>query len=276
MSLPEIYTSVDEIDALKQRVIMAGDLARRIGERTTFGIYFKSHDNPVTDADLESNRVLTEFIRTTYPYDAIVSEEDYTEKTKHSLDEIRREKRRVWFIDPLDGTKEFIAELPYYTVSVGLIVDGRSEIGFVYSPMRNLLIWGGEKYGYHKNEKKIGTSKKKPQTLAECKIVLSQNEVEDGLFKKLLKLVPEENISLVGSIAYKLAFTAAGEYDLTISMRPKADWDMAGAAAFYRRKDLEILDRKFKPLTFNNKSVYSNGLIAGKTSAVDLYKEFAG
>lgn len=263
-----------ELGELRNAVIQAGDLIKRIGERTTFGIYFKSFDNPVTDADLESNRILTDYLKEHYPQDAIVSEEDYTDQNRESLDELRGTRDRIWSIDPLDGTREFIAELPYYTVSMGLILNNRAELGFVYNPVKQVLIWGGEKYGYFKNDKKIGSPRKLPQKLSDCKIALSQTEYDDGLFKKLAKEVPKENITFIGSIAYKLAFTAAGEFDLLISKRPKADWDISGGAAQFSRKGLALYDKKFKPLGLNGKKIYSDGLIAGKSSAIELYKEF--
>ena len=87
----------------------------------------KSADNPVTIADLESNEVLKSTILGAFPSDGWLSEEtaDSDERLK---------QKRVWIVDPLDGTKEFIGEIPEFCVCIALVEDGTPRVAVEYNP----------------------------------------------------------------------------------------------------------------------------------------------
>ena len=77
----------------------------------------KSEDNPVTLADLESDRAIAARLRAAFPEDGMLSEESLSDPT-------RVEKRRVWIVDPMDGTKEFTKKIPEFAVSIALVENG--------------------------------------------------------------------------------------------------------------------------------------------------------
>ncbi|HEX9446161.1 MAG TPA: inositol monophosphatase family protein, partial [Candidatus Binatia bacterium] len=87
----------------------------------------KSKNNPVTVADLEANRKIQEVLLGRYPEDGWLSEE-----SKDNSDRLRAP--RVWIIDPIDGTREFIEGIPQFSISIGLAVAGRPVVGVVYNP----------------------------------------------------------------------------------------------------------------------------------------------
>lgn len=92
----------------------------------------KSDASPVTQADHAANAVIVEALRREFPGDAILSEE-----SKDSPE--RRAARRVWIVDPLDGTKEFLAQNGEFSVMIGLVEDGEPVLGVVYLPDGDLL-----------------------------------------------------------------------------------------------------------------------------------------
>lgn len=92
-----------------------------------FDVREKSKNNPVTTADLEANRLIRERIRKTYPNDGWLSEEDEDDTRRLALS-------RVWVVDPIDGTKEFIEGVPQFAISIGFVVDGRPKVAVVFNP----------------------------------------------------------------------------------------------------------------------------------------------
>ena len=92
----------------------------------------KSRGNPVTTADLNANRAIREILAGRFPDDAWLSEED-------ADDPKRLDRSRVWIVDPLDGTREFIRGIPEFCVSIGLAVNGSPVLGVIYHPLRREL-----------------------------------------------------------------------------------------------------------------------------------------
>ena len=92
----------------------------------------KGHDNPVTAADLEANEIIHRHVSTAFPDDGWLSEE-----TADSTD--RLAKRRVWIVDPLDGTKEFIQHIPEFCVCIALVEHGRPVVAVEYNPAADRL-----------------------------------------------------------------------------------------------------------------------------------------
>ena len=85
--------------------------------RGKYDVHEKSKNNPVTTADLEANRIIRERIAINFPDDGWLSEEDADSAHRLALS-------RVWVVDPIDGTKEFIEGVPQFAISIGFVVDG--------------------------------------------------------------------------------------------------------------------------------------------------------
>lgn len=97
----------------------------------------KEDRSPVTAADLASNRVIESWIRSRHPSDGIISEESLAATYAN-----RKQWNRIWFIDPLDGTTEFIAGRNEYGVSLGLAIHGTIQQGVIVAPELGLVVWG--------------------------------------------------------------------------------------------------------------------------------------
>src|SRR5262249_20083116 len=100
----------------------------------------KAHDSPVTEADLEANQCIQTRLHEAFPHDGWLSEE-----TRDS--EARLSQARVWVVDPLDGTKEFINHIPEFCVCIGLVEHGVPVVGVSYNPVREELFAGGRGLG---------------------------------------------------------------------------------------------------------------------------------
>ena len=98
----------------------------------------KEDNTPVSNGDLEVNKILTEKINDLTPQIPIVSEETSHNKSKKDL-------KNFWLIDPIDGTYDYINDLDEFTLNAGLIINNRAVAGIIYAPAKNRLFYSYEK-----------------------------------------------------------------------------------------------------------------------------------
>jgi myo-inositol-1(or 4)-monophosphatase len=210
----------------------------------------KGEDSPVTEADVEANHCIQDIISHAFPDDGWLSEE-----TRDS--EARLAKTRVWVIDPLDGTKEFIKRIPEFCVSIALVETGTPVLGVIYNPERDELFASRQGGGISVNgapAQVSGTSQ-----LSAARFLASRSEDSRGEWDEFKS---ELTIDLTGSVAYKLALLAAGRGDATFSLTPKNEWDICAGAALISEAGGRITDRRGQPLRFNNPKTLLPGIIA--------------
>lgn len=183
----------------------------------------KAGGDPVTEADLavdaELRRILPQ------PGEGWLSEE--------SVDnEERLGKRRVWIVDPIDGTREFVEGIPEWCVSIGLIEEGRPVAGGIHNPATGERIMGsvGGGLGYSGSTPVSGAT-----GLAGAKVGASRSELRRGEWERFAE-APFEVVPM-GSVAYKMALVAAGRLDATWTLVPKNEWDLAAGAALLAASD---------------------------------------
>jgi myo-inositol-1(or 4)-monophosphatase len=203
------------------RIHEALEASREILSAFTPGSVDSEHKpghGPVTEADLQVDAKLREML----PRDgeAWLSEET-------ADDHVRLSARRVWIVDPIDGTKEFVRGRPEWCVSVGLIEDGRAVAGGILNPETDELVLGALETGVTLNGE--------PVHLRECSqlegavVLASRSEIRRGEWEDYdgAGLVIEP----LGSVAWKMAKVAAGKADATWTLKPKNEWDVAAGAA---------------------------------------------
>jgi len=182
--------------------------------RTDVGHWEKSEDNPLTLADLESDRAIGAKLRAAFPDDAILSEETVDDAS-------RLAKERVWIVDPMDGTKEFTKRIPELGVSIGLVVAGEPVVGVIFNPVADGCVWASKGDGCFRNGTRVRVS---PVTRLDAVVIASRTEISRNQFDPYAGWFKE--IRPVGSIAWKLACVASGEGDLNVSVAPKNEWDV--------------------------------------------------
>src|ERR1700685_3972011 len=182
---------------------------------------FKSGDDPITEADRVSNRVL---------YNTLVRDGDGWLSEESVDDPSRLQKKRVWIVDPLDGTREFAAGIPEWCISVGLVENGHAIAGGIRNPATGETFLGSLGTGLIYNGSTALCSQTK--CLSSATILASRTEVKRGEWKQF------ENcpfaVKAVGSVAYKLALVAAGVADATWTLCPKHEWDVAAGGGFVK------------------------------------------
>ena len=204
-----------------QRIHSALESARQIFARFTLGAIeaeYKAGHDPVTEADRAVDAVLRqELLR---EGEGWLSEE--------SVDDLSRlEKKRVWIVDPLDGTREFVAGIPEFCVSVAMVEDGIPVAGGICNPATNEIFLGSLDSGVTYNGKPARASQR--TSLEGAVILASRSEIKRGEWKRFETAAAR--VRPMGSVAYKLALVSAGLADVTFTLTPKHDWDIAGGAA---------------------------------------------
>ena len=177
----------------------------------------------MTQADLEANEAIHGILSRAFPDDAILSEE-----TRDSPERLAAE--RLWVIDPLDGTKEFIQAIPEFAVSIGLTLRGVPVVGVIYQPLTRECFWGARGAGAHVDEERVRISR--TERLEDAVVFSSRTEMGRGQMDPYKEMFKE--IRPVGSVALKLALIAAGRGDLWISAAPKSEWDVCGGDLLVR------------------------------------------
>lgn len=202
-----------EMDVLCQAVRQAGREVQTLADEG-FQTAHKANQSPVTCADLAADRVLKGALLDAFPETGWLSEE-----TRDDL--ARLQTQRIWIVDPVDGTLEFVEGIPEYAVSVALVDAGRPVLGTVYNPATDTLYAAAIGQGVTRNGELVKASRPPadpPVALA------SRSEVKRGEWDAFEGLL---DVQVCGSIAYKLARVAAGEADMTFSLGPKNEWDIA-------------------------------------------------
>ncbi|MGA7625020.1 MAG: 3'(2'),5'-bisphosphate nucleotidase CysQ [Candidatus Acidiferrales bacterium] len=211
---------------------------------------FKQGDDPVTEADRAANGALREIL--VRHGEGWLSEESADDLT-------RLKKTRVWAVDPIDGTREFVAGIPEWCISIGFIENGRAIAGGICNPATDETFLGSIGSGVTYNGRQACASRRK--TLSGATVLASRSEVNRGDWERfrngLFAIRP------MGSVAYKLALVAAGLADATWTLCPKHEWDVAAGVALVKAAGgfAQVLDNPF--LTFNNKPCLLPNLLAG-------------
>ncbi len=243
-------TSYDEI---MQRIQSALDATRPIFARFTPGeiaTEYKTGHDPVTEADKALDVALRkELLR---EGEGWLSEES-------ADDLIRLEKKQVWVVDPLDGTREFVAGIPEFCVSIAYVENGRAVAGGIFNPATDETFIGSWADGVTYNGKPAQASQR--TKLKGAVVLASRSETKRGEWDQFAHA--EFTVKQTGSVAYKLARVAAGLADATFTLTPKHEWDVAAGAALVESAGGFVSTLQETPLCCNNKSPKISGLVAG-------------
>ena len=199
--------------------------------------------HPVCDVDLEVNAFLREQLTALDPEAGWLSEE-----TLDASDRI--ERSRLWVVDPIDGTRDYLRGRPGWAVSVALVEERLPRIGVLAAPMRDEH-WTAERgKGAWRNNVRLQVSGR--QELAGARVPADQLPIVDAD----LVAVPKPN-----SIALRIALVAAGEADLVATLRWGFEWDIAAAALIASEAGATVTGALGQPLGFNTASGEAFGVL---------------
>jgi myo-inositol-1(or 4)-monophosphatase len=221
------------------RVREAGEIARRFfgGEYKSWN---KSRGNPVTEADIE----IDSFLRTTL-LDARPSYGWLSEETVD--DPARLFSKRMFIVDPIDGTYGFLKHRPDFTIVAAVVENGRPVAGAIYNPIKEEMFEATKGLGARKNGAPIQVTARSnfagARLLAEKKVM----EPARWVHPWPASLIAETR----ASAAYRMALVAAGEFDAMLSLSPKSDWDVAAGDLIVHEAGGRVTTREHDLLIYN-------------------------
>jgi len=220
---------------------------------------FKAAGDPVTEADTAVNAVLLRELP--QAGEGWLSEE--------TADDARRlECRRVWVVDPLDGTREFVAGIPEWCVSVALVEDGAAVAGGVCNPATGQTVLGAQGHGVTLDGAPCRV--RAPRELAGIEVLASRSEAGRGEWQRFGD--GPFAIRPTGSVAYKMALVAAGLADATWTLSPKHEWDVAAGTALVLAAGGAVWVPGGGPPQFNRPRPKLPGLVAAPATLVDAIR----
>ena len=209
--------------------------------------------DPVTNADLEADACLRKRLMGSYPEYGWLSEE-----TADSPD--RLPKEAVWIVDPMDGTKEFVEEIPEFVVSVALVERGEPVVAVIYNPPADDIYVALKGGGAFVNGTRVFCTD--TPVLEKAVVGVSRSEMARGEVDAIESHVRE--IRPIGSVAYKLAVVAAGAADMNISVQPKNEWDVCAGDLLVREATGLMVDLEGEVRLYNQPDpLIRGGLVAG-------------
>ena len=241
-----------ELHAAQDAARRGGDILRRY--RQSGARYGWKHGDPlqgrayeiVSEADVEVDAALRETLLAAFPDDAWLSEETHDDRR-------RLLNRRVWIVDPLDGTREFLQGVPEYAVSIALAVNGQPALGVVYNPAADEMFAAtadSEDEHFHLAD---------ATALSESYMLVGRGEWH---YRDLPPVPDGTNVMPIGSIAYRMALLATGHGCLIFTPGRRSEWDIAAGAALLSAAGATLTDIDGRPIHFNQAQPTTKGLIA--------------
>lgn len=222
---------------------------------TDFKRWEKVPGSPVCDVDLEVDSLLRIRLAALLPDAGWLSEETADNSARLS-------RRRLWVVDPIDGTRDYLRGQPGWAVSIALVEDGQPVIGVLDAPARG-EVWTAEAgQGAFRNGRRLAVAPR--DVLAGARVPADHLPRVDAD----LTMVERPN-----SIALRIAMVAAGEADLLATIRWGNEWDVAAAVLIAREAGAAITDAVGGPLAFNTPSAQAFGVLASAPGIHDAAVE---
>ena len=213
-------------------------------------IEIKKDNSPVSNGDLHVNNLITKRILELTPNMPVVSEETVDLNVKNKFKEF-------WLIDPIDGTKEYIAGRDEYTLNAALVINTVPVLGLVGVPKKNRLFYSygsDESYLIENNiTKKINCSKKQPKN--EIVALSSVGKPSNIVLNKLKEFKVNSIVQMASS--YKFCVIATGEYDIYAARERANEWDYAAGHAIAENAGAIIKTLEGNPFLYG-KEDYKN------------------
>jgi 3'(2'), 5'-bisphosphate nucleotidase len=258
----------------RRELAAAVDLARRAGERIcalqgggALAVERKDDDSPVTQADRDANTLIVDGLRALFPNDAVLSEEAPDDGT-------RLHKARVWMVDPIDGTKDFIRGRDGFAVMIGLLDGERPALGVVYQPIGDKLYQAARGDGAFV-QRGGGTSARihvsDVADPTQIRMVASRSHRTATIDRVRERLGISDELN-VGSVGLKLGLIAEGVRDLYVNPGGHSKlWDACGPEAILVEAGGRLSDAHGDPLRWRSPELGNlRGLIASNGVLHDL------
>ncbi|HEY3695959.1 3'(2'),5'-bisphosphate nucleotidase CysQ [Phenylobacterium sp.] len=253
----------DDLSLIVDAARAAGALAltlRNAGLETRY----KAGDSPVTNADLACDALLTERLRAARPDYGWLSEETADDRDRLS-------RRRVFMVDPIDGTRDFLRGRLGWVVSIAVVEDGRPIAGAIFAPQADQTFTAVAGGG--------ATLDGRPIRCSTVSALEGAGMVGDkGFFSHpgWPRPWPPLRVESRNATAYRMCLVASGEFDGAIALVPKHDWDLAAGDLIAREAGAACGDHHGRPFRFNGPIPQQPSLVCAAAGLAPLILERLG
>jgi 3'(2'), 5'-bisphosphate nucleotidase len=248
------------IEDLIETFLFAGKICLELREK---GLTkkIKSDNTPVSNGDLEVNRIITNKIKEITPDIPIISEETSENKSIVNL-------KNFWLVDPIDGTYDYINNLDEFTINAGLIINNDPVGGLIYAPSKKRMFYSyGENFAFEikdGKEEKLDCSKNFNKN--EIKFVSYSNKIKPEIEKIHKKLNVKKFVRMKSSL--KFCVIAAGEFDGYVAEPRACEWDIAAGHAILKHAGGSITDFDNKEIKYGKKNFENTSIILKSKSII--------
>jgi 3'(2'), 5'-bisphosphate nucleotidase len=248
------------IEDLIETFLFAGKICLELREK---GLTkkIKSDNTPVSNGDLEVNRIITNKIKEITPDIPIISEETSENKSIVNL-------KNFWLVDPIDGTYDYINNLDEFTINAGLIINNDPVGGLIYAPSKKRMYYSyGENFAFEikdGKEEKLDCSKNFNKN--EIKFVSYSNKIKPEIEKIHKKLNVKKFVRMKSSL--KFCVIAAGEFDGYVAEPRACEWDIAAGHAILKHAGGSITDFDNKEIKYGKKNFENTSIILKSKSII--------
>lgn len=223
-----------------------------------YDIELKKGHEPVTEADKASNQFIATRLEELFPEDGILAEE--------SRDDLSRlDKTRVWLVDPMDGTREFIDKVGQFAVMIGLVESGRPVLGVVYQPTTKILYSAAREQGAYlsRNGERQRVQVSGISDVEQMRLVVSRSH-RARLVDTMKDILGIEKEVSSGSVGLKVGLLIQSQSDLYLHPNSKTkEWDTCAPQIILEEAGGVMTDCWGEPLRYNKQNVYNDkGFVA--------------
>ncbi len=248
----------DIIEKQIDNFIYAGDVAIQLRNK---GLTkeIKSDNTPVSNGDLEVNKIITKKILELTPDLPIVSEETSHNKLSKNLTDF-------WLVDPIDGTYDYINNLDEFTINAGLIINNKPVAGLIYAPAKKRMFYSyGKDMAYELTDGKLINLKCSNKTKkSPIKFVSYSNNIKPEI-KKIYKQLGVTNFVRMKS-SLKFCVVASGEYDGYVAEARAYEWDIAAGHAILQNAGGIVTDFNGNEILYGKENFKNPSLILKRSS----------
>ncbi|MGE0030440.1 MAG: 3'(2'),5'-bisphosphate nucleotidase CysQ [Steroidobacteraceae bacterium] len=249
---------------LNRLLLDVTELAREAGRTilevyaSSFTVAEKEDHSPLTEADLRSEQLILAGLRCLAPEIPVLSEE-----TSQAPWSKRRSWSRLWVVDPLDGTKEFVQRNGEFTVNIALVDHHRAVLGVVHAPVLERTYYACEGIGAFRSDARAAG---RPIRVAKrgtgaVRVVGSRSHRGSSLDGFLAKVGPHEFVEVGSSL--KLCLVAEGNADVYPRLGPTCEWDTAAGQCVLEQAGGQVLMLDGEPLSYNAREAVLNPHFVG-------------
>lgn len=242
----------EDLETLRAVAHEAGQLAIDYFERSDVRFWDKAKGHPVTEADIEVNNLIRKRLMAARPDYGWLSEET-------ALDNQTRTAERVWVVDPIDGTRAFMRQEPYWCIGLGVLERGRARVGVVHAPILGETYHAQQGGGAFLNSETIHVSDCTDEN--GCRMIASESMLKHPAWKvpwpEMTLADPKPNATLL-----RMCWVASGRWDATLALWRKSDWDLAAGSVIVQEAGGIATTHLGEPYIFNRGEPAQRSLLA--------------